>query len=191
MPSSNLPRPARMARALAVAALMAGALIAQAAVPLRAAESYHVVDVDGLGHYWRYTLPPGKLPSRNVLERHPSGCAAISVRIEPDGTPHQMQVLKSEWTPMLPVYKQMMNAQMIDQVKHARFTPGPQNPRRTPVYSYIVLSFITYPANSIHPAASTQKQVDEVGKKMSALCRVPDFVDRVARATDTPLPRKD
>ena len=85
----------------------------------------------------------------------------------------------------------MMNAHMIDQVKRMRFTPGPQNPQRTAVYSYIVMSFITYPATSMHPAASTQKQVNEVGKKMSALCRVPDFVDRVARATDTPLPRRD
>ena len=179
----------RIAGALAISAAMTGAAIAQTASPVPVAEHYLVVNFDGLGRYWHYTVPPAKLPSRNVLERHPSGCAAISVRIEPDGTPHQMQVLKSEWTPMLPVYKQMMNAQMIDQVKHARFTPGPQNPRRTPVYSYIVLSFITYPANSIHPAASTQKQVDAAGKKISALCRVPDFVDRVARATDTPLPR--
>jgi hypothetical protein len=191
MPSSNLPRPARMARALAVAALMAGALIAQAASPLHAAESYHVVDVDGLGHYWRYTLPPGKLPSRNVLERHPSGCAAISVRIEPDGTPHQMHVLKSEWTPMLPVNKKLMDANLIDQLGRARFTPSPQNPRRMPVYSYVVMSFVTWPADTMHPATSTLKRVDSVSKKLAALCHVPDFVERVARATDTPLPGGD
>ncbi|MCK9366745.1 MAG: hypothetical protein M0P72_06315 [Metallibacterium scheffleri] len=191
MPSSNLPRPARMARALAVAALMAGALIAQAASPLRAAESYRVVDFDGIGNYWHFTLPPGKLAPRNVLEQRPSGCAAISVRIEPDGTPHQMRVLKSEWTPMLPVDKKLMNASLIDQLGRARFTPSPQNPQRMPVYSYIVMSFITYPVNSMHPAASTQKRVDGVSKKLAELCHVPDFVARVARATDTPLPGRN
>jgi hypothetical protein len=180
-----------MARALVVAALMAGALIAQAASPLRAAESYHVVDVDGLGHYWHYTLPPGKLPSPNVLKQNPRGCAAISVRIEPDGTPHQMRVLKSEWTPMLPVDKKLMNANLIDQLGRARFTPSPQNPQRLPVYSYVVMSFITWPADTMHPATSTLKRVDSVSKKLVALCHVPDFVERVARATQTPLPGGD
>jgi hypothetical protein len=167
---------------------MTGAACAQAGSSAPAAEHYLVVNFHGLSHYWHYTLPPSKLPSRNVLERHPSGCAAISVRIEPDGTPQQMQVLKSEWTPMLPVYKHMMNAQMIDQIQRARFTPSPQNPQHMPVYSYIVMSFITYPSTSMHPTASMQQQVNEISKKLAALCHVPNFVDRVARATDTPLP---
>ncbi|THD11473.1 hypothetical protein B1806_03565 [Metallibacterium scheffleri] len=177
-----------MTSVLAISAAMAGA---HAAPATPAPENYAVVDFAGLGHYWHYTLPPGKLPSRNVLERHPSGCAAISVRIEPDGTPHQMHVLKSEWTPMLPVNKKLLDANLIDQLSRARFTPGPQNPERLPVYSYVVMSFITYPANSMHPAASTQKRVDGVSKKLAALCHVPDFVERVARATDTPLPGGD
>ena len=180
----------RIASALAISAAMTGAAIAQTASPVPVAEHYLVVNFDGLGRYWHYMVPPAKLPSRNVLERHPSGCAAISVRIEPDGTPHQMQVLKSEWTPMLPVYKQMMNAQMIDQVKRALQAESTE-PAARPGLQLHRHILHHHPATSIHPAASTQKKVNELGKEISALCRVPDFIDRVARATDMLLPRGD
>jgi hypothetical protein len=84
-----------------------------------------------------------------------------------------------------------MDANLIDQLGRARFTPSPQNPRRMPVYSYVVMSFVTWPADTMHPATSTLKRVDSVSKKLAALCHVPDFVERVARATDTPLPGGD
>lgn len=179
-----------MVFALVVSALLAGAAFAHADSSAPASEHYLVVDGQQLGQYWRFTVPPAKLPPRNVLKQHPSGCAAISVRIEPDGTPHQMKVLKSQWTPMLPAYQQIMDARMVDQIQRAHFAPGPKNLERMPAYSYIVTTFFSLPAFSSNPSAYTQARAKNIEAKLTALCRIPDFVARVARATAAPLPSK-
>lgn len=185
MPYTTFRHACRVFGALALVVALSDAGLAHAAAS--DAEHYVVVDTRGLAQYWRITMPPLRLPPRNVLEHHPSGCAAIGVRIEPDGTPHQVTVLKSEWTPMLPVYMKMLDARMIDQIRHAHFTPGPRNPVHAPVYSYIVTTFFTIPAFSRHPSDYTRMRVKQIGAKLRVLCRIPDFVARVARSTDTPL----
>ncbi len=89
---------------------------------------------------------------------------------------------------MMPVYKQIMDAHLVDQVKREHFAPGPKNSKRTPVYSYVVTTFVTLPAFSMHPSQFTQERAQQANKKLQALCEIPDFVARVARATSTPHP---
>lgn len=151
-------------------------------------ERYLVVDGSQLAQYWRSTKPLLPKLSANLWRQNPSGCAAVSLRIEADGTVHQVQILRSVWTNMMPVYKQMLNTRVLNTVKHAHFTPGSKNPQRMPVYSYLNVSWLRFMSFSSHPSTVATRQAGHVEKKLQSLCDVPDFVARVARATGTPLP---
>ncbi len=166
---------------------LVGASVALAASTGMASEHYLVVDGTQLAQYWRSTKPLVPKLSANLWRQNPSGCAAVSLRIEADGTAHQVQILKSIWTTMMPIYKQMLDTRILNTVHHERFAPGPKNPQRMPVYSYLNVAWLRFSVFSSHPSKVATKQAGQVEKKLQSLCDVPDFVARVARATDTPL----
>ena len=105
-----------------------------------------------------------------------------------NSTAHQVQIVKSLWTAMMPVYKQMLNRHILSTVQHEHFAPGPKNPQRMPVYSYLIVDWLRVTTFSSHPSKVVIKHAGQVEKKLYSLCNVPDFVARVARATGTPLP---
>ena len=141
-----------------------------------------------LPRYWHETAATPSLPPRNILAQNPMGCVAVSIRIGPDGTPHQIQIIKAWCKPMLPVYVQMMDARVVHALRGAHFVPGSINAQRRPVYSYVVQAYFEQSAYSLHPSRYTQQRIRMKSAYLQRLCHVPRFVARIARAVGTGAP---
>ncbi len=153
-----------------------------------AEEQYVVVGTHLLRRYWVVPASAMSPPPRNIVAQSPEGCVALSVRIEPDGTAHQVQIIKAWWKPMLPVYIQMMDARAVDELRRAHFVPSPLNAQRRPVYSYVEEDYFTQGAYSRHPSAYTRERMLAKSTYLSRMCHVSRFVSRVARAVGAPVP---
>ena len=167
---------------LAALLLLAGVTVASAD------ENYRVVPAELLPAWWRPA--PGNLPlraPRGAGSESPSGCAAVALRIEPDGRAHQIRIIQEGWTPMSPYLHRLLDAELVRTSRNLRFVPGDKNPGRAPVYTYVIDSLVSFTSPNEVINQYKRKEVAGFAKAIAAKCEVPDFVQRVARATGTPM----
>lgn len=168
---------------LAILLLLAGAAVAHAG------EDYRVVPADMLRDWWQ-PAPGNPQPrrTRGIGSEHPSGCAAVALRIEPDGSVHQVRIIREGWTPMSPYLHRLLDQSIVRAARASRYQPGILNRARAPVYTYMVDTIISFTSPNEVVNDAKHKEVAGFAKAITAKCDVPDFVRRVARATDTPMP---
>ena len=168
---------------LAILLLLAGAAVAHAG------EDYRVVPADMLRDWWQPAAgnPQPQRP-RGIGSEHPSGCAAVALRIEPDGSVHQVRIIREGWTPMSPYLHRLLDQSIVRAARTSRYQPGILNRARAPVYTYMVDTIISFTSPNEVVNDAKHKEVAGFAKAITAKCDVPDFVRRVARATDTPMP---
>ena len=172
------------ARGLGLAILL---LLAGAAV-VHAGEDYRVVPAEMLHDWWK-PAPGNPQPrwTRGIGSESPSGCAAVALRIEPDGHAHQIRIIREGWTPMSPYLHRLLDEEIVRVLRVSRYQPGILNKARAPVYTYVVDTIVSF--NSPYGVVNDAKRKEVAGfaKAIAAKCDVPDFVQRVARATGTPM----
>ena len=168
---------------LAIMLLLAGAAVA------RAREEYRVVPAEMLRNWWR-PAPANPQPQRpwGIGSEHPSGCAAVALRIEPDGSAHQVRIIREGWTPMSPYLHRLLDQGIVRAARASRYQPGVLNAARDPVYTYIVDTIVSFTTPNALVNGAKRREVADFAKAIARKCEVPDFVLRVARATDTPMP---
>ena len=168
---------------LAIMLLFAGAAVA------RAREEYRVVPAEMLRNWWR-PAPANPQPQRpwGIGSEHPSGCAAVALRIEPDGSAHQVRIIREGWTPMSPYLHRLLDRGIVRAARASRYQPGVLNAARDPVYTYIVDTIVSFTTPNALVNGAKRREVADFAKAIARKCEVPDFVLRVARATDTPMP---
>ena len=168
---------------LAIMLLFAGAAVA------RAREEYRVVPAEMLRNWWR-PAPANPQPQRpwGIGSEHPSGCAAVALRIEPDGSAHQVRIIREGWTPMSPYLHRLLDQGIVRAARASRYQPGVLNAARDPVYTYIVDTIVSFTTPNALVNGAKRREVADFAKAIARKCEVPDFVLRVARATDTPMP---
>ena len=168
---------------LAILLLLAGAAVAHAG------EDYRVVPAEMLRDWWQ-PAPGNPQPQRprGIGSEHPSGCAAVALRIEPDGSVHQVRIIREGWTPMSPYLHRLLDQSIVRAARTSRYQPGILNRARAPVYTYMVDTIISFTSPNEVVNDAKHKEVAGFAKAITAKCDVPDFVRRVARATDTPMP---
>ena len=168
---------------LAIMLLFAGAAVA------RAREEYRVVPAEMLRNWWR-PAPANPQPQRpwGIGSEHPSGCAAVALRIEPDGSVHQVRIIREGWTPMSPYLHRLLDQGIVRAARASRYQPGVLNAARDPVYTYIVDTIVSFTTPNALVNGAKRREVADFAKAIARKCEVPDFVLRVARATDTPMP---
>ena len=168
---------------LAIMLLFAGAAVA------RAREEYRVVPAEMLRNWWR-PAPANPQPQRpwGIGSEHPSGCAAVALRIEPDGSVHQVRIIREGWTPMSPYLHRLLDRGIVRAARASRYQPGVLNAARDPVYTYIVDTIVSFTTPNALVNGAKRREVADFAKAIARKCEVPDFVLRVARATDTPMP---
>ena len=154
-------------------------------VAVHADEAYHVIPAERLPQWWVPIKAHFTPPHVSRLADRPDGCAAIALRIESDGTPHQFSIIRQAWTPMSPMGLKMLDRGILDMVRSWRFQPGPRNPGRLPVYTYTTVAIVT--SNLEFGRVDAERSAGSIAAKVSPKCAVPDFVARVARATQTPM----
>lgn len=168
---------------LAILLLLAGVAVAHAG------EAYHVVPADMLRDWWKPA--PGNPQPRQpwgIGSEHPSGCAAVALRIEPDGSAHQVRIIREGWTPMSPYLHRLLDQDIVRATRASRYEPGLLNRARAPVYTYTVDSIVSFTSPDEVVNDAKRREVTGFVKAIARKCEVPDFVRRVARATDTPMP---
>ncbi len=168
---------------LAIMLLLAGAAVAHAG------EDYRVVPAEMLRDWWQ-PAPGNPQPrwTRGIGSESPSGCAAVALRIEPDGSVHQVRIIREGWTPMSPYLHRLLDQSIVRAARTSRYQPGILNRARAPVYTYMVDTIISFTSPNEVVNDAKHKEVAGFAKAITAKCDVPDFVRRVARATDTPMP---
>ena len=168
---------------LAILLLLAGAAV------VHAGEDYRVVPAEMLHDWWK-PAPGNPQPrwTRGIGSESPSGCAAVALRIEPDGSVHQVRIIREGWTPMSPYLHRLLDQSIVRAARASRYQPGILNRARAPVYTYMVDTIISFTSPNEVVNDAKHKEVAGFAKAITAKCDVPDFVRRVARATDTPMP---
>ena len=168
---------------LAILLLLAGAAVAHAG------EDYRVVPAEMLRDWWQPAAgnPQPQRP-RGIGSEHPSGCAAVALRIEPDGSVHQVRIIREGWTPMSPYLHRLLDQGIVRAARASRYQPGVLNAARDPVYTYIVDTIVSFTTPNALVNGAKRREVADFAKAIARKCEVPDFVLRVARATDTPMP---
>ncbi len=168
---------------IAILLLLAGVAVAHAG------EDYRVVPADMLRDWWK-SVPGNPRPRRpwGIGSEHPSGCAAVALRIEPDGSAHQVRIIREGWTPMSPYLHRLLDRDIVRATRAARYEPGILNRARAPVYTYTVDTIVSFTSPNEVVNDAKRREVAGFAKAIAAKCEVPDFVRRVARATDTPMP---
>ena len=164
-------------------------LLLAAAAAAHADEDYRVVPAEMLRDWWQPA--PGNPQPRQpwgIGSEHPSGCAAVALRIEPDGSAHQIRIIREGWTPMSPYLHRLLDQGIVRAARASRYQPGILNRARAPVYTYIVDTIVSFTSPNEVVNDAKRKEVAGFEKAIARKCEVPDFVRRVARATDTPMP---
>ena len=168
---------------LAILLLLAGAAVAHAG------EDYRVVPAEMLHDWWK-PAPGNPQPrwTRGIGSESPSGCAAVALRIEPDGSVHQVRIIREGWTPMSPYLHRLLDKEIVRVLRVSRYQPGILNRARAPVYTYMVDTIVSFTSPNEVVNDAKRREVAGFAKAIARKCEVPDFVRRVARATDTPMP---
>ena len=174
--------------AMPVLILFPIAVVAHGAPATGGAEDYVVVDGSQLGRYWRTVQQAVPSLPDNLLLQQPSGCVSATVRIEPDGSVHQVQRIVSHWSHLLPVYRQLLDARELNAIRRMRFAPASDNSTRQPVFSYVTNTFLSVDSFSGNPSQAARARAAELSNRIRKLCRVPDFVARIAQLTQAPAP---
>lgn len=166
-------------------------LLLAGATAVRADENYRVVPADMLHDWWK-PAPGNPAPRwpRGMGSETPSGCAAVALRIEPDGSTHQIRIIREGWTPMSPYLHRLLHEDIVRTLRVARYEPGPLNKARAPVYTYVVESLVSFTSPNVVVNEAKHKEVAGFARAIAKKCEVPDFVERVARATQTPMPSR-